>query len=147
MEVSRLVQKLGIENVKIFDANRQVLHAFAYTGISVTICVPNEEIISLAVSTQAACTWIRNNVKRFVPATKITYIMVGNEVNIPNPNSCLFVFCSSIYLFVGRHPLSSSHSCGRQSLLTQLKLAFLHDAYCLRSDGSQQVQIVVMSSL
>jgi hypothetical protein len=113
MEVSSLVQKLGIENVKIFDANSQVLHAFAYTGISVTICVPNEEIISLAVSAQAASTWIYNNVKQFVPATKITYIMVGNEVHIPNPNSCLFVFCSSIYLFVGRHPLSSSHSCGR----------------------------------
>ncbi|CAM6048089.1 unnamed protein product [Sphagnum compactum] len=80
MEVSRLVQKLGIENVKIFDANRQVLHAFAYTGISVTICVPNEEIISLAVSAQAASNWIHNNVKQFVPATKITYIMVGNEI-------------------------------------------------------------------
>jgi hypothetical protein len=80
-EVAKLVQKLGIKNVKIYDVNEAVLRAFANTGISVIVCVPNNEIVSLANNPSAALNWVQTNVKRYFPATRITYIMVGNEVH------------------------------------------------------------------
>jgi hypothetical protein len=79
--VANLVQRLGIKNVKIYDTNATVLSAFANTGISVIVCVPNNEIVSLASSACAALTWVQTNVKNFFPATHITYVMVGNEVH------------------------------------------------------------------
>jgi hypothetical protein len=79
--VSSLVQQLGFKMVKIYDTNETILNAFANTGTSVVVCVPNDEIISLAVSEVAARTWVHTNINPFFPATKITNIMVGNEVN------------------------------------------------------------------
>ncbi len=79
--VANLVQRLGIKNVKIYDANEAVLRAFANTGISVIVCVPNNEIVSLANNPSAALNWVQTNVERYFPATRITYIMVGNEVH------------------------------------------------------------------
>ncbi|KAH8934749.1 hypothetical protein BDL97_18G100300 [Sphagnum fallax] len=78
--VANLVQRLGIKNVKIYDANEAVLRAFANTGISVIVCVPNNEIVSLANNPSAALNWVQTNVERYFPATRITCIMVGNEV-------------------------------------------------------------------
>jgi exo-beta-1,3-glucanase (GH17 family) len=78
--VANLVQRLGIKHVKIYDTNATVLSAFANTGISVIVAVPNTEIVSLASSPSAALTWVQTNVQNFFPATKITYILVGNEV-------------------------------------------------------------------
>ncbi|KAH8934752.1 hypothetical protein BDL97_18G100500 [Sphagnum fallax] len=78
--VANLVQTLGIKNVKIYDSDATVLSAFANTGISVIVAVPNTEIVSLASSPSAALTWVQTNVQNFFPATKITYILVGNEV-------------------------------------------------------------------
>ncbi|KAH8934751.1 hypothetical protein BDL97_18G100400 [Sphagnum fallax] len=78
--VANLVQRLGIKHVKIYDTNATVLSAFANTGISVIVAVPNNEIVSLASSPCAALTWVQTNVKNFFPATQITYIVVGNEV-------------------------------------------------------------------
>jgi hypothetical protein len=79
--VANLVQRLGIKHVKIYDTNATVLSAFANTGISVIVAVPNNEIVSLASSPCAALTWVQTNVKNFFPATQITYIVVGNEVH------------------------------------------------------------------
>jgi hypothetical protein len=79
--VANLVQALGIKNVKIYDTDATVLSAFANTGISVIVAVPNNEIVSLASSSSAARTWVQTNVKNFFPATQITYILVGNEVH------------------------------------------------------------------
>ncbi|CAK9869200.1 unnamed protein product [Sphagnum jensenii] len=78
--VANLVQRLGIKHVKIYDSDATVLSAFANTGISVIVAVPNNEIVSLASSPSAALTWVQTNVKNFFPATQITYILVGNEV-------------------------------------------------------------------
>jgi exo-beta-1,3-glucanase (GH17 family) len=78
--VANLVQRLGIKNVKIFDTDATVLSAFANTGISIIVGVPNNQIVSLAGSSSAARTWVQTNVKNFFPATQITYIVVGNEV-------------------------------------------------------------------
>ncbi|KAG6469498.1 hypothetical protein ZIOFF_074221 [Zingiber officinale] len=69
-----------IDSVKIFDANPDILRAFAGTGISVVVAIPNSEIPNLAASRAAADAWVASSIAPFVPATRITLVLIGNEV-------------------------------------------------------------------
>lgn len=68
-----------INRVRLFDANPEILRAFAHTGISLTITVPNDQIPRLAKPNFAE-DWIKFNVQPYVPATDIIRVLVGNEV-------------------------------------------------------------------
>jgi exo-beta-1,3-glucanase (GH17 family) len=65
--------------VRIFDANPEILHAFANTGIEITITIPNDQILNITNLTLAQ-QWIKANVQPFIPSTNIIRILVGNEV-------------------------------------------------------------------
>ncbi|OAY83450.1 Glucan endo-1,3-beta-glucosidase, partial [Ananas comosus] len=70
-----------IDRVKLFDSNPDLVRAFALTGISVTVTVPNGLIPSLADRRGgAAAAWVAANVAPFYPATNITLVSVGNEI-------------------------------------------------------------------
>ncbi|KAK9280474.1 hypothetical protein L1049_014166 [Liquidambar formosana] len=68
-----------IDKVKIFDANPDILRAFANSGIAVTVTVGNGDIPALA-KLPAAQTWVANNILPFHPQTIIDHIAVGNEI-------------------------------------------------------------------
>ncbi|CAN0907901.1 Glucan endo-1,3-beta-glucosidase, partial [Linum grandiflorum] len=68
-----------IDRVKIFDANPDILRAFADTGISVTVTIANADAPSLS-KLPAAQAWISTNILPFHRNTKIKYLLVGNEV-------------------------------------------------------------------
>ncbi|KDP34495.1 hypothetical protein JCGZ_11045 [Jatropha curcas] len=74
-----LKTKTTIDRIKIFDANPDILRAFANTGISVTVTVGNGDIPSLA-KLPAAKAWIAANILPYHPKTIIKYIAVGNEI-------------------------------------------------------------------
>ncbi|KAL8137463.1 hypothetical protein V2J09_003464 [Rumex salicifolius] len=71
--------KTNIDRVKLFDANPDILRAFANSGIAVTVTTPNGVIPSLA-QLAGAQQWVAANVAPFYPATNIIRILVGNEV-------------------------------------------------------------------
>lgn len=71
--------KTIINRVKIFDMNPDIIRAFANTGISLSVTVPNGDIATLA-NPRAARRWVASNIKPFYPQTKINHILVGNEV-------------------------------------------------------------------
>lgn len=66
-------------SVKLFDANPDVLRAFANTGISLTVTIGNGDIPALT-NTVAARRWVAQHISPFHPQTKIEYICVGSEV-------------------------------------------------------------------
>ncbi|XP_050385772.1 glucan endo-1,3-beta-glucosidase-like [Argentina anserina] len=68
-----------IDSVKIFDVNPDIIKAFANTGISLTITIPNGEIPGLT-SLDGARRYIDQHIKPFHPATKFKYILMGNEI-------------------------------------------------------------------
>ncbi|CAN1282842.1 Glucan endo-1,3-beta-glucosidase [Linum perenne] len=68
-----------IDRIKIFDANPDIIRAFADTGISVTVTVANADVPAVS-KLPAAQDWIANNILPFHPRTTIRYILVGNEV-------------------------------------------------------------------
>lgn len=72
-------QKTTIDKVKLFDANPDILRAFANSDISLTISVTNGDLIAVC-NPDVAQAWVANNVVPFYPQTKIKRIAVGNEV-------------------------------------------------------------------
>ncbi|KAG7019191.1 Glucan endo-1,3-beta-glucosidase, partial [Cucurbita argyrosperma subsp. argyrosperma] len=74
-----LKSQTSIDRVKIFDANPEILRAFAGTGIALTISIVNGDIPTLA-KLPAAQSWVAINVLPFYPNTLINYIAVGNEI-------------------------------------------------------------------
>lgn len=74
-----LKTRTTIDRVKIFDANPDILRAFAGTGIAVTVTVGNGDVPPLA-KLPAAQSWVANNILPFHPKTIIHLIAVGNEI-------------------------------------------------------------------
>ncbi|KAJ8536924.1 hypothetical protein K7X08_035325 [Anisodus acutangulus] len=79
-----LLKSTSIRRVRLFDANPEILKAFARTGIAVAINVPNDLIPQLTKLTFAQL-WVEINILPHVPATNIVRILVGNEaISIAN---------------------------------------------------------------
>ncbi|KAK3034736.1 hypothetical protein RJ639_032689 [Escallonia herrerae] len=74
-----LLESTFINRVRLFDANSEVLKAFAFTGIALTVTIPKEKIPSLT-KLSFAQQWVKTNIVHFTPATNVVRILVGNEV-------------------------------------------------------------------
>ncbi|KAK4423193.1 Glucan endo-1,3-beta-glucosidase 11 [Sesamum alatum] len=74
-----LVKSIGATRVKLYDADPRVLKAFANTGVEFIVGLGNEDLARMRDPKQAQA-WVKANVQRFLPATNITCIAVGNEV-------------------------------------------------------------------
>ncbi|KAM3744489.1 hypothetical protein ACB098_06G056300 [Castanea mollissima] len=78
-DVIPLINSIGATKAKLYDANPQILSAFANTGIEFMVAIGNNLLSSMG-DPQQALAWVKSNVQTYLPATKITGIMVGNEV-------------------------------------------------------------------
>lgn len=74
-----LAKAIGVTRLKLYDADRHVLMAFANTGVEFVVGLGNEYLITMSDPKQAL-SWVKNNVQCYLPATKIACIAVGNEV-------------------------------------------------------------------
>ena len=83
-----LKTQTSIDSVKIFNVDPNILRAFAGTGISVVVTVPNGDIPALANGMQAR-RWVSANILPFHPQTKIKYISVGNEILLTGDNNTI----------------------------------------------------------
>ncbi|KAL6519111.1 hypothetical protein OROGR_018431 [Orobanche gracilis] len=79
-EVVTLLKAAKIKNVRIYDANQSVLNAFKGTGLELVVGLPNEYVKDMSANADHALTWVKDNVKAFLPDTHIVGIAVGNEV-------------------------------------------------------------------
>ncbi|KAG8381116.1 hypothetical protein BUALT_Bualt06G0089000 [Buddleja alternifolia] len=79
-KVARFLQHSTIINrVRLFNADPEMLRAFAGTGISITVTIPNDQIPRLT-NLDFAQQWVKDNIVPHIGATYITRILVGNEV-------------------------------------------------------------------
>lgn len=114
-----LKDKTSIDRVKIFDVNPDIIRAFANTGILLTVTVPNGEIPNLT-NYQNALAWVNSNIKPFYPATKIHYILVGNEILHWGPQNLIDNLVSAMTTLqkalvasgMGNIKVSTAHSLG-----------------------------------
>ncbi|KAL1548056.1 glucan endo-1,3-beta-glucosidase 11-like [Salvia divinorum] len=83
-----LAKSMGITRIKLYDADPHVLKAFANTGVEFVVGLGNE-YLSDVTDPKQALSWVKSNVQCYLPATKISYIAVGNEVLTSNDSSAL----------------------------------------------------------
>lgn len=74
-----MLQSTIIDKVKIYDTNPDILEAFSNTGIDVIVAVENSNISAMSADASAADQWFTSRLSRFIPATSIIAIAVGNE--------------------------------------------------------------------
>ncbi|XP_051152543.1 glucan endo-1,3-beta-glucosidase 11-like [Andrographis paniculata] len=79
-KVVTLLKQAKIKNVRIYDADHSVLNAFKGTGLELVVGLPNGNVKDVSASADHAMTWVKDNVKAFLPDTQIVGIAVGNEV-------------------------------------------------------------------
>ncbi|XP_010538537.1 PREDICTED: glucan endo-1,3-beta-glucosidase 14 isoform X2 [Tarenaya hassleriana] len=78
-KVIDLLTSLRITKTRIYDTNPQILKAFANSKIEIVVTIENQ-ILPLLTDPQQALRWVSSRIKPYFPATKITGIMVGNEL-------------------------------------------------------------------
>ncbi|MBA0792243.1 hypothetical protein Gohar_016759 [Gossypium harknessii] len=83
-KVVQLLKSQGVAKVKIFDSDSAVLTALANSGISVVVCLPNQQLASAANDQSFSDGWVQANIAKYYPATKIEAIAIGNEVIAEN---------------------------------------------------------------
>uniref|UniRef100_A0A0D3CV95 glucan endo-1,3-beta-D-glucosidase n=3 Tax=Brassica TaxID=3705 RepID=A0A0D3CV95_BRAOL len=77
-----LVTSLSIKHVKTFDMDPRITTSFANTGISLSLCIPNDKIPILSTNLSEADSIIRTFILPYHKTTIITSISVGNEVSL-----------------------------------------------------------------
>ncbi|CAK7356922.1 unnamed protein product [Dovyalis caffra] len=78
--VVTLLKAAKIKNIRIYDADHDVLKAFKGSGIEIIVGLGNEYLKDMSVGEDGAVNWIKENVQPFLPGTKIVGIAVGNEI-------------------------------------------------------------------
>ncbi|WJX16355.1 glucan endo-1,3-beta-D-glucosidase [Trifolium repens] len=79
--VVKMLKDNGIQKVKLFDADPNILDALKKSGIQVMVGIPNDLLYTMANSFQAAQKWVAKNVSAHVSSggVDIRYVAVGNE--------------------------------------------------------------------
>ncbi|XP_050895052.1 glucan endo-1,3-beta-glucosidase 14 isoform X2 [Lathyrus oleraceus] len=77
--VSVLIRSMNVTNIKLYDANPNVLLAFSQSNVEFVIGLGNENLQNMTNPSKAQ-NWIQQHVLPYLSQTKITCINVGNEV-------------------------------------------------------------------
>ncbi|KAK1439802.1 hypothetical protein QVD17_05623 [Tagetes erecta] len=90
-KVVNLLKSQGINRVKVYDTDPDVLKSLSGSGIKVTVDLPNELLRTAARKQSFATNWIERNVAAYYPHTEIEAIAVGNEVFVDPKNTTGFL--------------------------------------------------------
>ncbi|XP_010449211.1 PREDICTED: glucan endo-1,3-beta-glucosidase 3-like [Camelina sativa] len=90
-KVVQLLKSQGINRVKLYDTEATVLTALANSGIKVVVSLPNENLASAAADQKYTDDWVQQNIKKYIPATDIEAIAVGNEVFVDPRNTTKYL--------------------------------------------------------
>ncbi|KAL0550706.1 hypothetical protein IC582_009766 [Cucumis melo] len=97
-DVVSMLKQYEFTHVRLYDANAQLLKAFANSSTEVMVGVTNEEVLKIGKSPSAAAAWVNKNVVLYTPATNITAIAVGSEVLTSIPNAARVLIRAMKYL-------------------------------------------------
>nr|GMD49037.1 glucan endo-1,3-beta-glucosidase 5-like [Ipomoea batatas] len=77
----KLLKDNGIQKVKLFDADADILRALKGSDLEIMVGIPNDMLYALANSVAAAEKWVEKNVSSHVSSNSVNirYVAVGNE--------------------------------------------------------------------
>ncbi|KAL1222935.1 Glucan endo-1,3-beta-glucosidase 14 [Cardamine amara subsp. amara] len=87
-KVINLLRSLRITKTRIYDTNPQILSSFANSNIEIIVTIENQ-VLPLLQDPQQALQWVDSHIKPYIPATRITGIMVGNELYTDDDSSLI----------------------------------------------------------
>jgi Glycosyl hydrolases family 17/X8 domain len=139
--VVKLLKTNNITNVKIYDADSEVLQSLASSGINVIVMMPNQLLQATATSTSFATWWVHHNVALYYPSTKIQAIAVGNEVfaDPTNLTSYLVPAMINIQAALVKFNLDKAIKVSSPIALTALQSSYPPSAGAFRSDLAETV--------
>ncbi|KAI3706488.1 hypothetical protein L6452_24270 [Arctium lappa] len=140
--VSTLLKSLNISRVKLYDADPNVLNAFANTNIEFIIGLGNEFLQKMQDPQQSQI-WIQQKVQPYLSRTRITCITVGNEVlggQDPQLPQYLLPAMKSMYQALVNLGLSSQVYVTTAHSLQILKTSFPPSSGAFHDDLVQYIQ-------
>uniref|UniRef100_A0A0E0D196 X8 domain-containing protein n=1 Tax=Oryza meridionalis TaxID=40149 RepID=A0A0E0D196_9ORYZ len=92
-EFAKIVQSKQTKHARVFigGADPRWLRSLANTGEEVILTVPNEQLEHMAEFPEEAELWVAANVARFIPATRITHVVAGDDVVARSPGNAYFL--------------------------------------------------------
>ncbi|XP_040378201.1 glucan endo-1,3-beta-glucosidase 4-like [Oryza brachyantha] len=99
-EFAKIVQSKQTKQARVFSggADHRSLRSLANTGEEVILTVPNDQLEHIAEFPEEAELWVAANVVRFLPATRITHVVAGDDVLVRSPGSAYFLVPAMINL-------------------------------------------------
>ncbi|KAI9107728.1 hypothetical protein K1719_021391 [Acacia pycnantha] len=97
--VAGLIKSLNVSRIKLYDADPNVLSAFSGSDVEFIIGLKNEDLGNMRDISQAQ-SWIQQNVVPYLSQTKISTMVVGNEIfsnNDTQQNQYLVPAMKSVY--------------------------------------------------
>ncbi|KAF5447492.1 hypothetical protein F2P56_033046 [Juglans regia] len=97
--VAVLLGSLSVSRVKLYDADPNVLLAFSNSSVEFIVGLGNDNLQNMRDPAKAQA-WVEENVLSHLPQTKITCILVGNEIFYSNDTqlrSSLLPAMQSVY--------------------------------------------------
>ncbi|MED6156962.1 hypothetical protein PIB30_019084 [Stylosanthes scabra] len=139
-KVLELLGTLKITRTRIYDTNPQILNAFANSDIEIIVTVENQ-ILSQLNDPQQALQWVSNNIKPYLPDTKITGIQVGNEVYTDDNPSTMIQYLVPAMININNAlsqlGISSNIKVSTPSSLAVLQQSYPPSAGTFKSDITQ----------
>lgn len=86
--VAVLINSLNVSRIKLYDADPNVLSAFANSNVEFIIGLGNQDLQSMRDPSKAQ-SWVQQNVQPYISQTKITCITVGNEIYNSNDTNLM----------------------------------------------------------
>ncbi|KAK9938870.1 hypothetical protein M0R45_015585 [Rubus argutus] len=140
--VSVLLQSLNVSRVKLYDADPNVLQAFANSDVDFIIGLGNEYLPNMTDPLKAQ-NWIQQHVTPYLSQTKISCILVGNEILSGNDTqlmSYLLTAMQSVYTALVNLGLSKQVAVTTAHSLTILGNSYPPSAGTFREDLAQYIQ-------
>ncbi|KAJ4846744.1 hypothetical protein Tsubulata_010227 [Turnera subulata] len=141
--VATLLKSLNISRVKLYDADPNVLLAFSNSDVEFIVGLGNENLPSMATDPMKAQSWIQQHVQPYIQQTKITSILVGNEVFVSNDTllmGSLLPAMQTVHSALANLGLDKQVTVTTAHSLNILGVSFPPSAGTFRQDLAQYIQ-------
>ncbi|WVZ57086.1 hypothetical protein U9M48_007522 [Paspalum notatum var. saurae] len=78
-EFAKMVQSKQTRQARVCGADPQLLSSLAGSAAEVMVTIPNEQLEHLAEFQEEADLWVAAHVARFLPSTRITHVVAGDD--------------------------------------------------------------------
>ncbi|XP_008660126.1 glucan endo-1,3-beta-glucosidase 1 isoform X2 [Zea mays] len=90
-EFAKIVQSKQTRQARLCGADSELLSSLAGSDAEVMVTIPNEQLEHVAEFQEEADLWVAANVARFLPSTRITHVVAGDDVPANSPGSAHFL--------------------------------------------------------